>query len=159
MRSTTRSPRTTAGFGAAALLLLALAGCTGPAPSSSEGAGSPSGPTANESEIGAARDAYDLKMAQCLRDKGLDVKDPKPGEGITEDLPGINEAAAECRDEIGDPPVSDTRVDSAAVLKVSLEWAACLRDLGYEVEEPKLEQAFIVPDSVTEEDSAACLVE
>ena len=74
-----------AGFAATAAILVTLAGCAAPAetsgPTSASGG---EGASVSDAAFQAARDAYDLELAQCLRDKGLDVKDPQPGQGIQE---------------------------------------------------------------------------
>lgn len=147
-------------FAAAALapalgLLLLLAGCSGPTPDGAAG-NDTSAPT-DDAAFSAARDAYDLKLAQCLRDAGFDVKDPKPGEGITETAEGINEAASVCMGEIGDPPTSGGKVDETEMLETMLGWAECLRERGITVEEPQLGQAFFVPEDASPEELATCM--
>jgi hypothetical protein len=160
-RAHTISSRLAAGIGGTALLVLALAGCgetdgpakTGAAPASEK----PVASVVSDSDLSAARDAYDLKVAECLRGKGFKVKDPQPGEGITETLPGINKAGSECMATIGDPPtVAVTKEGDAEQLKIALGWADCLRGLGYQVEEPKSQQAFIMPQDATTKDIEKC---
>ncbi|NYF09537.1 hypothetical protein HDC94_000693 [Leifsonia sp. AK011] len=136
-------------------LTLLLAGCTGTTPTPAETSATDS--TGGNAGFSAARDAYDLKLAQCLRDAGFDVKDPQPGEGITESMEGLNEAAGVCMREIGDPPTPGGKVDDAEMLKGMLEWADCFRERGVEVEEPQLGQAFVLPEEATEADVAACI--
>ncbi len=138
--------------------LILLAGCTvGPTGASSTGADTTADAPAGDVAFQAARDAYDLKLAQCLRDAGFDVKDPAPGEGITETFDGLNDAASTCMAEIGEPPRADAKVDETEMLEGMLEWAECLRGRGIEVEEPKLGQAFVLPVDATDEDVAACI--
>lgn len=55
------------------VLAFALAACGSPAANSAQ-------PTASAS--GDAREAAGLKFAQCMREHGVDMQDPKPGEGI-----------------------------------------------------------------------------
>jgi hypothetical protein len=160
-----RSARLTAGLGAM-VVVLALAGCTQD-PAGQDVAGSEV-PTAassqrgtnvvDESQLSSARDAYDLKVAQCLRDKGFDVKDPQPGEGISEEGPGIREAASVCMKGLGDPPTMEfTEQNIDEMLTTQLTWADCLRGLGYEVQEPRREQAFVMPEDVDENDVPKCI--
>lgn len=147
--------RLTLGLVATAAALLALSGCTGssaPAPTASGEAGAVS-----DADFSAARDAYDLKLAQCLRDRGLDVADPQPGQGITESSEEINAAAGECMAEIGDPPTSGTQMTEADYLKESAEWAECFRDLGYEADIPKPGDVFAAPEDATQQDIDTCL--
>jgi hypothetical protein len=151
-------PRPIAGFAAAAALLVALAGCTAPAAST----GPPSTSSSSEdsavsdADFSAARDAYDLKLAQCLRDKGLDVKDPQPGQGIQESSAEINEAASTCMGEIGDPPTATSPLSDAEILSTYLTWADCFREAGLDVIEPVSGQAFVVPEDASAEVLAAC---
>jgi hypothetical protein len=147
--------RSAAGFAATAAILLTLAGCAGPAepaPSADSGGGTVS----SDAEFSAARDAYDLKLAQCLRGKGLDVKDPQPGQGIQESSPEIQEAASTCMREIGDPPVYESPMSDAELLETQLRWAECFRERGYETEDPKSGQVFVIPADTTDEDLATC---
>ena len=111
----------------------------------------------SERDFSSARDAYDLELAGCLRGKGLDVKDPKPGQGIQESSPEIVAAASKCMAELGDPPtVAVSKSGEAARRKVALEQAACLRGKGYDVKDPSPDQALIVPENATQEDVDAC---
>jgi len=150
--------RSAAGFAATAALLLTLAGCstpvsTGDAPAASAGTG---GAAVSEAEFSAARDAYDLLLAECLRGKGLDVKDPQPGQGIQESSEEINAAASACMSEIGDPPTAESPMSDVELLTTQLAWAQCFRDLGYGVAEPSIGQAFVIPDAATDDEIAAC---
>ncbi len=153
--STSLRPRYPAILASAIGLTLLLAGCTGGTPDAAE-TSSPNS-TSGDTGFSAARDAYDLKLAQCLRDAGFDVKDPQPGQGITETMEGLNEAAGVCMSEIGDPPTPGAKVDEAEMLKAMLEWADCFRERGIDVEEPQLGQAFVLPEAATEADVAACI--
>jgi hypothetical protein len=111
----------------------------------------------SERDFSSARDAYDLELAGCLREKGLDVKDPQPGQGIQESSPEINAAASKCMAELGDPPsVALSKADEAEMRKVQLEQAACLRDKGYDVKDPSPQEALTVPEDATQEDVDAC---
>lgn len=149
------SSRRATGFAAVVAAALILAGCAA-APSGSGGGGTPDAP-AGDAGFSAARDAYDLKLAQCLRDAGFDVKDPQPGQGITESGDDLNAAASVCMAELGDPPRADAKIDETEALQVMLGWAECLRNRGIEVVEPRLGEAFVLPDDATDEDAKACI--
>lgn len=111
----------------------------------------------SEQNFSAARDAYDVKLAGCLRGKGLDVKDPAPGQGIQESSPEINAAASKCMAELGDPPtVAPSKADQAEGRKLLLEQTRCLREKGYDVEDPGPEMALTIPEDATQEDVDAC---
>lgn len=149
------SARPANGFIAIAAATLILAGCTA-GPGSTGGADASDAPAGNAG-FQAARDAYDLKLAQCLRDAGFDVKDPQPGKGITETGEGLEAAASVCMRELGDPPRPDAQMDETEALEAMLVWADCLRDRGLEVVEPRLGEAFVLPDDATDEDVDACI--
>jgi hypothetical protein len=151
----TRLSRSAAGLAATAAILLTLAGCSAPADTGNAPGGS-GGSSASDAEWSAARDAYDLKLAQCMRDSGLDIKDPQPGQGIQESGDEVNAAASACMKELGDPPVFESTENDADILATHLTWAACFRELGYEVEEPVSGQAFVSPADATDEDYATC---
>lgn len=155
LATSSRSPRTWLGaLLAAPVLAIVLAGCT-PSVSSptpvDDGAGQ--GAVADSS---AARDAYDLELAECLRAQGLDVKDPLPGKGIVEDTPEIREAFPACSAEIGDPPAGMTGPLTNEQLTGLLERAKCLREKGYEIEEPTADNPGFIPAEVSEADYDAC---
>lgn len=111
----------------------------------------------SEESFSSARDAYDVKLAGCLRSKGHDVADPAPGQGIQESSPAINASASECMRELGDPPaVVRSKADEAEMLKQQLAEAECLREKGYEVEDPA-GGALVIPEDATEADMNACV--
>jgi hypothetical protein len=112
----------------------------------------------SERDFSSARDAYDLKLARCLRSKGLDVADPEPGKGIQESSPEINAAASKCMAELGDPPaVAPSKAGKAELRKVQLKQTACLREKGYDVDDPGPDASLIVPKNASQEDIEACL--
>jgi hypothetical protein len=154
--SPTRLIRSATGLAASAALVFLLAGCA-PSAESGDAAGETGGAkTADEAEFSAARDAYDLKLAECLRGKGFDVKDPEPGMGIQESSEEINAAASICMQEIGDPPVYESPLSDTELHEVYLALAECYRDLGYEVVDPRIGEAFVIPETATDADMAAC---
>jgi len=170
MNSTTRPPVKAssrarrawfATFLAAPALVLALTGCTfGGLDAADPSAGGSTDTAAEQpstdAEFSAARDAYDRKLAECLRDQGLDVKDPLPGEGIAEDTPEIRDAYPTCAAEIGDPPSSAGMTLTPEELDQLLDRASCLRELGYEIQEPTATDPGFVGGEVTEEDFETC---
>ncbi|MFC7533781.1 hypothetical protein [Actinoplanes sp. GCM10030250] len=60
-------------------LVLALAGCAEPAEKAEPGAEPAAAASAGAS---LDPDTRNLRFAECLREQGLDVPDPKPGEGM-----------------------------------------------------------------------------
>jgi hypothetical protein len=154
--SPTRLIRSATGLAASAALVFLLAGCA-PSAESGDATGETGGAkTADEAEFSAARDAYDLKLAECLRGKGFDVKDPEPGMGIQESGEEINAAASICMQEIGDPPVPETTLSDAELHDLWLKQAECYRELGYNAVDPKPGEYFAIPETATDEDIATC---
>jgi hypothetical protein len=139
----------------AAVLLIGLPACGAVSSQSAEHSAGGSN-TVTDENFSAERDKYDLKLAGCLREKGFDVKDPRPGEGITEDSPGIREAASTCMKELGDPPTPAIKPGSAEYTQQQRAFISCLRERGIEITEPKQDEALSIPESVTEEDLAVC---
>ena len=138
---------------AAGLVSLPACGTSDSAPASGEQPRN----QVSEQDFEGARDAYDLKLARCLRGKGFDVNDPEPGQGIRESSPEINAAGSKCMAELGDPPmVAKSKSDEAETRKRLLEEAACLREKGYEVEDPS-SGALTIPENTTQEDMDACV--
>jgi hypothetical protein len=154
--------RASAALLAAPALALALAACGADAASTSSPAttqSANSGGTGSQvtGDADTDRDTYDLELAQCMRDRGVDVKDPAPGEGITESGPEVESAAAECRGVIGDPPSHNwTPEEIARVHEEYLVMAACFRALGYDVEDPAPAEAIVVPEGLTEDEFLSC---
>jgi hypothetical protein len=165
MKTTTRQAMTSrkwlATLLATPVLLIALAGCTPGAPDAADpgqgsGSGSSAGQPTTDAEFSAARDEYDRKLAECFRDQGLDVKDPLPGVGITEDTPELRAAFPGCTAEIGDPPSSAGIQASPEDVEKALAQAECLRELGYEIQEPTADDIGFIPAEVTDEDFETC---
>lgn len=71
-------------LGVTALLALALAGCgsaaTGGADVASAGDVTPTSGSSAAPSLG--REERTIKWAQCMRENGVDIPDPKPGQGI-----------------------------------------------------------------------------
>lgn len=124
------------------LLSMALAGCGG---SDDDGGIPTAGGTAepdsdNEAGSGAEdlteaeRHEKELEFAQCMRDHGIDVADPKPGEGVqiqVEGDPAATDAAmAECQPLLPDGGPGE-EFDPEEREKM-LAFAQCMRDSGVE---------------------------
>lgn len=153
----TRTTRSFLALAAAAVLATSLAACSpGAAPNTGGDRNASTGQGGGSSSVSAERDAYDLELAQCLRDRGLEVKDPQPGQGIQENSTEVRNAVPACMDEIGQPPVAEG-YDEAEVLEVWLAEAKCFRELGYDVEEPALGKAYTVPSDASEAEVAQCI--
>lgn len=82
-------------LGVTAALALALTGCGADAPGVASAGGDPTAsvtPSLDPEERG-------LKWAQCMRENGVDVPDPKPGQGIRMTMgPGTREKMEQARE-------------------------------------------------------------
>jgi hypothetical protein len=86
----------------------------------------------------AERHEMNLKFAQCMREHGIDMEDPKPGEGIQLKIdgpPGTADAAIEaCKEYMPQPPPGEAE----EAREDMLAFAQCMRDNGVEnFEDPK----------------------
>jgi hypothetical protein len=108
--------------------------------------GACAGSEANRTAGGAQQQRLDeeaqaLAFAECMRDNGIDMADPAPGqEGLREalhaaqgnyDRATLEEANAECRDLL--PQRAHAGGHDAARQEALLDMAECLRDQGVEV--------------------------
>lgn len=134
-------------------MVLMLAACASagssaetPAGSSAEAPAASTQAPLNDEEYSKAWDAFNLEVAQCLRDKGFDVKDPAPGGGFEEDLPGMREAGTDCYRELGGQPVSDApKMTDAEFLDAMMKETECLRKKGYDLPDPTLQSGLGAP--------------
>jgi hypothetical protein len=88
-----------------------------------------------------------LEYAKCMREHGVDVPDPKPGQGgfgiqIQSSDPRENQNFQDAQDACGDIlqkaiPEGD-RPDPAEMRDELHEMTECLRDKGYDVPEPQV---------------------
>lgn len=101
-----------------------------PADGESGGAGESSAPLSQDE-----RDEMMLQYAQCLREHGVDVDDPQPGQGIQlqvgpEDQATAEEAMEACEEFL--PPAPPAEVDEEQMWEYMLAFAQCMRDNGVE---------------------------
>jgi hypothetical protein len=101
---------------------------------------------ASPSPSAAAGDRTDQlrQFAQCMRDKGVDVKDPQPGaalggiagmgDGINQNDPHVIQAFQQCQSKLpngGQPP----RLNPQQV-EIFRQFAQCMRDHGIDLPDP-----------------------
>ncbi|WP_433676279.1 hypothetical protein [Microbacterium gorillae] len=85
--------------------------------------------------------AWTEKFDACMREEGIEVPERSPNEMLDLDSLGIDvetyqAASTTCTKNVGQPPV-DPNVPSADELyKMQLAFAKCMRDAGYEWEDP-----------------------
>jgi hypothetical protein len=147
--------------GLSVALVATLAACSAPAesPSSSPTDAAPPGESA-----AAAPDKefleWQLSFAECMRGEGVEQPDPGKDGSVSLPLdtdPDAYAAAAEtCEATLGPPPAATEESDQA-VLDEELKSAQCLRDEGYDVEDPKPGEPFGIPAEASSEALQKCL--
>ena len=121
---------TTTAVMAVAVTSLALAACGGDG-------GSGGGKSNRE-----AMEEYALKSAECLRQHGIDVPDPKPGQGLLMDNRDVNpqefeRAQRACEKKLGKPPAPDlTPAQQREFRAAALKFARCMRAQGIDMADP-----------------------
>ena len=90
-----------------------------------------------------------LALTQCLRDEGVDIDDPtvdsegnpqlsRPSFGEGGPDAGFREAMNACQSEIEGVTLGGNRPDLTEIQDELLEFAACMRDNGYDMPDPDL---------------------
>ncbi|MFZ4896320.1 hypothetical protein ACL9RL_17895 [Plantibacter sp. Mn2098] len=125
------------------VLLLGLASCSADTDPASEPA--PSESAANSFE------SWQLKFAQCMRDAGIDFKDPDSKGGLSGTTGDSASAAASdaCMEKLGPPPAGPGGEESGGGTSF-LEAAKCLRDEGFEIDDPKESNQITIPEGVSD---------
>ena len=143
-RSATPRPLSaTAASGAAILIGVTLAACGGGQEGAGTGSSGPNGgPDRDKLEQAA------LKHAECMRRQGIDVPDPKPGEGGIilrgpggrEDPGAQRRAAKECDRYLRSvPPPKLSDEQRAGMRDGALEHARCMRAQGLDFPDPRFD--------------------
>ncbi|HET6855945.1 MAG TPA: hypothetical protein VFH94_02470 [Streptomyces sp.] len=136
-RTRTRSAALASGFAALALFASACSG-------GSDGGGDKDGDTSKDTGNSAGKASDDAaKHRKCLRDNGMDVPDPKPGEderGMTISGDGMSKEKMEkamkaCAGK-GGPGAAGGKITQADKDKM-LKLAQCMRKNGYNMPDPK----------------------
>lgn len=142
-----------------AVCLLVLAGaCSQPSEGTDDQAGSTPG-----GQDAAAQD-YFLSLAECVRDKGVNVPDPTFADGeISLSVPegvdpaAYNEALEQCQKEVPAPDdVSLPSQDDPGYQASQVVFAECLRQRGHDVADPAAGEQLSLPQDVPEEDINEC---
>lgn len=137
--------RSLAALGGIALLAaVALAGCTSDAEPNNYGkttqatddGAQPTSGSNYEQEYASWRH----NLAQCMRDGGIDVKDPSPRETMS--LDGYDQELVQttmksCTEKVGKPPVDENAPSPEELNKQQLTFARCMRDAGYDWKDPE----------------------
>jgi hypothetical protein len=86
----------------------------------------------------ASREEAGLEFAECMRAHGVEMEDPKPGQGITveKDDPATRQALAACDGKLGAGQELSAEEDEE-LKEGALAFAQCMRDEGIEMGDPK----------------------
>ncbi|WP_101845265.1 hypothetical protein [Zhihengliuella sp. ISTPL4] len=159
-RFSTRRIRAGVLAGVGVAMLAALAACSSPSASSTAQPSESTGQAESEaSSPDKAFQEWQLKFAECLRGEGIDQSDPSEDGSVDLNLgdeEAYTAAAETCEKKLGPPPAA-TGDTGQAVQEQQLKSAQCLRDEGYDVEDPKPGEAFGVPADASEEAIEKCL--
>lgn len=138
---------------AAALLVVSLSACAAPG-----SGGSAQGSSGKQEDPQKAFDEWQLRFAECMRGKGVDMPDPgKDGSTIAIPLDddAFRTAMDSCMSALGQPPSVDGKSDQE-ILDDQLKTAQCLRDAGYPAEDPVKGQAMALPGDLPEDVMQKC---
>ncbi|GII81459.1 hypothetical protein Sru01_64410 [Sphaerisporangium rufum] len=132
-----RAPGALVTFTLALALAVPLTGCAGDAgPRVATGGGGTAAPAGASPAASADPEEMGIKFTQCLREHGLDVPDPQPGEGIRfkfgkdTDRTTVDKAMEACRryapGKVGTGGADPERQENQR------KFAACMRENGVE---------------------------
>lgn len=152
----TRSTRRRTGLLPALALVLAVA-LTGCGSDDTEGDGGSGGDGSGDDTTAASEEVdpeqAELDFYECMREHGVDLPDPDPGQpGLQLRLPpgeDAQAAAEECRHLLpngGEPPEAD-----AGQLESLRAFTACMRDNGIDMPDPGADGTLSVPQGVDPE--------
>lgn len=145
-----------AGLLVAPLLAMLFTAC---AASASDG----EAPDPDETQVSDAGQ-WALDYAACMREHGIDMEDPDPSgdviEGVRpeEDTPQRQEATAACLEKLGPAPGGQGGGEESMeeIREELLAMAKCLRDLGYDVDDPRPGEGLGMPAGLTDEAMDQC---
>jgi hypothetical protein len=127
-----------------ALCAIGLVACGGGGSGSSGSSGSGE---LSDAELEEGR----IEMSECLREHGIDVPDPVPGEnglmlqksdkggggGVNLDDPATEEALEACEEEVDFKPPEPTPEEQEEMEESMLAFAQCMREHGVEMPDPE----------------------
>ncbi|GAA4155921.1 hypothetical protein [Leifsonia shinshuensis] len=148
-------PALALGFTIALAALTALAGCAGSEPVP--------GPQATGTPNAMTRSDWQLRYAHCMRENGIDARDPGSAGGALLDTDADQDtlmaAAGACRAKLGNPPAATAEEASEAermALDAGREMARCYRERGYDMPDPRPGEAPQLPADASDEALQAC---
>ncbi|RFA07124.1 hypothetical protein B7R21_16845 [Subtercola boreus] len=135
--TTRRTSALSAAIVAVPLLLVALVGCSNPTAQTQK-----SSPSASSSV-----EDYELAFADCMRGQGVDMPDPDDTDSsvAANNDPAFGAAVQACITELGPGPGGSGTTTTDEQFQSDLLLAACLRENGIEVPDPKPGEAISLP--------------
>jgi hypothetical protein len=158
--STTRQ-RTLARYSAllaVPLLVGMLAACSGSDPKESEK------PAGTEQTV----QDWQVSFSACMRDEGIaDYPDPEPDgtmkAGTTlddADAQAMETASKTCLEQLGEPPAGPGgKVTDEELMEQNMKVAQCVRDSGYEMEDPKAGNQMTMSNDIPQDVIEKCIGE
>jgi hypothetical protein len=127
-----------------ALCVIGLVACGGGGSGTSSGeAGSGAGSSGGAS---ASREEAGLKFAECMREHGVEMEDPAPGQNITleNNDATTKKALAACNGKLGDAGQELSAEEGEEFREGWLAFSQCMRDEGIDLADPQ----FLGPGKV-----------
>ena len=101
-------------------------------------------------------DDYLLKMAKCMRDKGIDVSDPDSNGNVQfPDNEAANKAAQECEQTVGPAPGTEDLAKPETQQDL-VKAAECLRQEGYDVPDPEAGKGIQLNGDIPQDVMSKC---
>ena len=111
---------------------------------------------ASTSASATSADDYLLRMAQCMRDKGIDVSDPDANGNMQfPENDAAYAAAEECQQIVGPAPGTEDLSDPN-VQQDLVRAAQCLRDAGYDVPDPEADKGLQLSGDIPQDVMNRC---
>jgi len=158
MRNVTSSRRIlirTAGLGLLLAVSCAVTGCGDSGKSQdgiASGGGNGTATTATASSSAGSDDP--AKWTKCLRDNGIDVKDPEPGTGavqLPDSSPALTAALDKCKQyNSGQSGKTGADPNDPTQQEQRLKFAKCMRDQGVDWADPVAGQPMTMPAQTPE---------
>jgi hypothetical protein len=143
----------TAALGLLLSVSCALAGC-GDSEGSNDGIASGGGKGAAPTPSESAGSMDPARWTKCLRDNGIDVKDPDPGTGSVQlptDSPALTAAMKKCEQyETGQRGSTGAKPDDPKQEAQRRKFAKCMRDQGVDWPDPVAGQGMNMPAQTPE---------
>ena len=143
----------TAAFGILLSVSWTMAGC-GDSGGPKDGIASGGGKGAAATASASAASTDPAKWTKCLRDNGIDVKDPQAGTGSVElpaDSPALTAAMKKCKQyETGQSGSTGADPSDPQQQQQRLKFARCMRDQGVDWPDPVAGQGVTVPAQTPE---------